>query len=311
MSKINYFVANTPFQVYSIEQTVKIFFSDGYLNVIYTTFPLGRVSDYAQLLTIRRGVMSIVDLIRMKREIEKQAKGDIAFFIPHLSNLISNYFFNVSIRYNKPINVYYEGTAQFCPWGDAFSIRVLIRSLKRKLISLICGMRYEERKEIFPKELTTRATFYTPEPDLCIECKEKRKFNFPQKTMRDNNNILFISSNIMEEDVIDEVVRILKKAYTTGMVVYVKPHFEVQDAAILKLLDQLRRMELKVELLDKKNNIELYYDSLLFSRVLSQECSSALINIKLIFKDQILINVLNIPSGFEKISEYYGFTNGF
>ena len=123
MERINYFVANTPFQVYSIKQIIDEYFINDYQNIIYVTFNDLSVTENTDKRLIRRGLASITDIRRLMRDVQCNVKSKVEFFIPHIGNLISYYFFTVSLEYNKPINVFYEGTAQFCPWGGPFSFK--------------------------------------------------------------------------------------------------------------------------------------------------------------------------------------------
>ena len=299
----NFFVANTPFQIYVIGLITKSYFQDSeWDNIIFATCPLKKT---AGTYPIRHGMMVAKDLLRMKRIVKEKLEGNVQFFIPHLCNLISNYFYNVAREKNKPLNVFYEGLAQFY-YPD---VRIKNKSLlERKLISSIFGLGYEARTEFFPKELTEISVFYTPIPELCIDCKQKIIFEFPRKLVVENNNVLFLSSNKMDERVISEALSLLKQIYRTDSVLYFKPHYELPNETIKLVTQHLQKDGFNFVLLDKYRNIEQYYEELSFSRVLSQEFSSALVNIKLVYQDQVVVKVMKKPKGVgEKIYLYYGF----
>ena len=96
------------------------------------------------------------------------------------------------------------------------------------------------------------------------------------------------------------------------MTIYIKPHYELPDSIIQMFMDKLSAYNMAFVLLDKKKNIELYYDEIKFSKVLSQECSSALVNIKFIYGDQVRIRVINPPAElYQKLYDYYGFGKDF
>lgn len=302
---INIFVANTPFQIYVIRLIINTYFlADKCDNIIFATCPFKETDD---IYPIRHGLGAIKDMWRMKKIVKQNLKEDIRFFIPHLCNLVSNYFFNISKEESKSINVYYEGIAQFYHPNVKIDKKVLE---KRQFISSICGLGYEARTEFYPDELTSVATFYTPVPELCIGCKKKETFEFPHKVIVKNDNILFLSSNKMDEIIKKEAFGLIKQVAQANSIVYFKPHYELSDEVIMQLMDGSKSEGISLVLLDKHRNIEQFYDELSFSKVISQEFSSALVNMKLMFQNQVSVKVMRVPSGIgEKLCSFYGFSN--
>ena len=303
----NIFIANTPFQIFVIRLIINTYYKDnGFKNIVFATCPIG-VSD--DIYAIRHGLNSVKDLLFMKNVVKNCLTDDVQFFIPHLSNLVSNYFYNVANKEKKSINVYYEGIAQFYHPNVKIDKRIL---LKRKFISSICGLGYEARTEFYPEDLTDIATFYTPVPELCIDCKKKETFEFPHKVIVENDNILFLSSNKMDDITKKEALSLIKQMVLANSIVYFKPHYELSDEVIMQLKDNSKSEGINLVLLDKHRNIEQFYDELSFSKVISQEFSSALVNMKLIFQNQVSVRVMKAPSGIgEKLCSFYGFSKDF
>ena len=288
MNNSNFFIVNTPFQGYVVDRIIEQYFSSNiYNNVVFSTCMLD-TSSSTNVFRIRRGFLGIIDIKKMKDIILKDIRKS-SFFIPHLNNLFSPYFFYLSKNYNRPINVYYEGIALFYSPLVRFN-RFL--QYKRCIISIFTGIEFKKYDCFFPKELVQMATCFTPIESFCKQYPQIYKINLQQSNFCNKNNLLFLlPPRIAKDDICD--IRKYFNSYS-GNKIFIKPHYNSLNSDInyiYKILKLVTKKE--IVLLSKIIPIENLYKTIAFNKIIALHFSSALVNAKLLFNSEVEIEILN------------------
>ena len=290
--KLNFFLVNTPFQGYVVDRIIEQYFcSDLYENIIVSTFVFSKSSS-ASVLRIKRGIWGFGDIKQMKSIIRENINRS-SFFIPHLNNLFSPYFFYLCNKYNRPINVYYEGVALFYSPTVRNNKRL---TCKRMIISMISGIKYKKYTVFFPDELVQKATCFTPIESFCKKYNQICRISLKCACLLKGNNLLVLLSPKMIQDDIERI-----RNYVCSYVslcncekIFIKPHYSSCDSDIYRI-DEILRVETESEVivLDKTIPVENLYEIISFNKIVSLHFSSALINVKLLFNTNVDIEVLS------------------
>lgn len=303
----NYFVVNTPFQYFVVTNIINSYYKNS-TNIICATFPLKSDFSYATLLIISRNPLCIIQLYKLKRNLKKSfTKGNVQLFIPHLNNLLSNFFFQVSKKNKTSINVYYEGIALLYNPIVKISIKEYI---KRKALSLLTGLNYVHTEQLYTNELRAVANVYTPFLSY-TDWSHKKEIQFithhelqdfdieratlilggPLKTKNDLENLL---KNF------DELLNFLNETIVT---IYYKPHFETKTVFLNSIEKHFILRNKKIKIIADKFSIEELIFNYPVRTIYCFYTTSAFINLKLMYKNQLNLKVIlnNNQSKNEKI----------
>lgn len=299
MRKQIFYIANTPFQLYVISNIISLYFEDDeYENVVISTVSDGSIiTNYDRYIYIRRNMKAVYDLNKMKKIILKNINNAI-FFIPHVNSLLGSYFFYLSHHYSKEICVYYEGIALF--YNSSLKNR-WTKILERYTLAYLSGIRYFEHVELYPRKLLDVATCYTPVVELCGKFRNIKKIDFINIPFNKSENILILTDIKMDNADIELLINTLKHVVSKEIIIYLKPHYILQEAEVLNLLSHLKcKFSSNVILLDKNKPIECFYGTLSFGTIISQHFSSALINFRCMYGDDVSIELVNEIKGEEE-----------
>ncbi len=300
----NIFIVNTPFQLFVVRCIIRQYFNTQE-NLVISTIKNKTSED---IITVSHDLSGIIKARRLFRDIEKRVK-DESFFIPHVGNLFSSYVFHLSLRYDRPISVYYEGIALF--YNPI--VEKPREAQRRKLASVLLGIEYIHYDQLYPDVLLKKArACYSPisSPllskynDTIIVDFEKRKVD------SQSNNILLLTYRIAtEEDVERCLAAVTRLTGGDGQIVYVKPHYELPEGEVLLFMKRMEVLEnVQVVLLDKTKPIEELFEQISFKYVVSQHFSSALVNMKYIIGEDFRCLVINKESIPNKIVDALGIT---
>ena len=284
---MNVFVVNTPFQLYVVKHLISQYFSSN-KNFILSTIKEGKYND---VISITSGIKGLFKTKNVLSYI-KQNIFDISFIVPHLGNLFSSYFFDLSKEYNRPISVYYEGIALF------YDPVVVNKKAKYKRIfqGILLGFKYKHYEQLYPQSFVNSVEYcYSPTTKLLGKYKNVRIINFKSLHCDDETNILFLTSDVFSpneiEACVDYIVKINKTEKTK---IYIKPHYALDERFLQKFVKTLKvTARSEVVVLEKDIPIEQYYETLSFKYLICQRFTSAIINVKFIFKDKVECVVIN------------------
>lgn len=288
----NIFVVNTPFQLYVVKCIIDQHLGED-KNIILSTI---RDRECDDVYNIPHGIKGVLRgwgfLKKVKRHIEESA-----FFIPHLGNLFSSYFFDLSVRYNRPISVYYEGIALFY---DPVVINKKAKK-KRLLQGLLMGIHYNHYDQLYPKELLDHVCCcYSPvETNLLNKYKAVKKVDFIQRgNVCDNSNVLLLTSDSATDDVIKGcVLEVERYLDNSNQIVYVKPHYALNDYLVEKFANSFKAIDnINVVLLDKHKPIESFFDTISFKHVVCQQFTSSIVNMNFIYGKALVCKVIDRKS---------------
>ncbi len=293
---INIFCVNTPFQLFIVRLIISQYLKNE-TNIIFST--IRSKDNDGDTIHINKSLVGLWNLRRylsfIKNNIEK-----CSFFIPHLNSLLASIFYDFSVKYARPINVFYEGVALYY---DPIVEIPYYKRIMRKMQALLLGYRYQYYEQLFPRAFIDRVNnCYAPKDILLEKYKMVYTFTFPQNKVSEDGAVLVLLSNKIAGSTIFELSQILVNVLKNSPInkVYIKPHYELEYRDIERVRIFLNgKLKNNLEILDKKTPIELLYTELAFSVVVSQAFSSALINMKLIFQQQPKIYII------EKDKEMY------
>ncbi|MDR2010304.1 MAG: alpha-2,8-polysialyltransferase family protein [Bacteroidales bacterium] len=288
----NIYIANTPFHLFVINTIIDNYYSNEnkYRNIVVSTVSNGFYDNIksSEVKRINRGLLSIRDIRKVKRII---LKGEnMHFFVPHLSNLFSSYFYHLSCNNKGNISVYYEGIALLYPSQIK---KLFFVNFRRRFIAFCSGIYYKYWETLYPAELCKNAVCYSPFNVKENRFRELRKISFNRLPKTSNtSNILILTSITTSNDsickIIDEVKNLMDK---NTKYIYIKPHYKNKniEKSVTDIKEKLRMDQ--VILLSKSIPIELLIDNIDIKFIVSQHFSSALLNLSLFFdlKDIVVI----------------------
>lgn len=277
---INIYIANTPFHLFVISTIINNYYNDNSTcrNIVFSTVKNNIIkSELYELVQIERGIKSISYIRKLKRIV--YSNNELSFFIPHLSNLLSSYLFEIYKSGIGKMHIYYEGIALLYPSVKKTPFRVI---LKRYIIAFLSGITYKNSDVLYPESLCKDSICFSPFP-LEKTFLEIRKLELNLSEYKsDNFNILILTSRVISSETISKLFNELKKNYSDNCnIIYLKPHYELNNNDCLRIVDMLKfEFDCEVILLDKVLPIELLIDKINFSIILTQHFSSALLNLR-------------------------------
>lgn len=287
VKNINCFCVNTPFQGLVVENIIQQYLFED-TNIVVSTVSTDNCIVTYRISKTFKGALEMNRLFYyLKNNIER-----VFFYVPHLGSTLASLFNDMSLKYNRPINVYYEGIALYY---NPLVKQSLTTRIVRSLLCLAVGKKYKAHEVLYPLDFVKRVdTCYAPKNILLGKYSRVKEFNFKVSYRTDKGNLLVLLSNHLNESLNAKIIECIKENLDkNSTVVYVKPHYELGSEMIDTLVDQIESKVSGVNLsiLDKDRPIELFYSSISFSKVISQEFSSALVNMHLILDKcpQILI----------------------
>lgn len=292
---INWFVANTPFQVFVIRMIIKEYFKDVLQFDNYILSTVREKSEKNNLNTKIIDVSSLKKVVSNKKILKSIGKEKCSFFVPHLNNFFSEYLFSLSQRNNIEINVYYEGTALY--YDPVVKLKATT-IFKRKILGLLLKHKYRYYKQLFPHEFVRKVNIcYAPKNINLDKYKEIRLIHFDIQTPKQSNNILLLTSIDITNQNLKKLVSIAclyKKEQNESQIIYIKPHYEFPISKIEMLYNDLKDKGFsKIIVLKKNIPIESLYSSISFEMVVCQQFTSAIINMNLIFGNKIHIKIMD------------------
>lgn len=301
---MNIFVLTSPFHFFVVRRIISQYYPNDE-NLIISTIKGERDYSGLRVVNVGHSLSGIIQAWKLKFFIIKHIETS-SFFIPHLGTLFSSFLNELSIRYNRPINIYYEGIALFY---DSV-VPNLKAKRKRKLMGALMGIKYHHHEQLYPMELKQRASFCFTPKDICLDgYREVKIVSLKTKCEGNSKNILILTSNTATYEVAVEVCNLLPKYCKVhdGRAIYIKPHYELPDSMINCYIDQAESKKVgKVVLLDKYQPIEELYNTFSFGTIISQVYSSALINAQIIFGDELKIVIYDKKTIVHDVAEKMG-----
>ncbi|MDG0972632.1 MAG: polysialyltransferase family glycosyltransferase [Crocinitomicaceae bacterium] len=296
-NRTNFFVVNTPFQMMVVQTLVKEFFYND-KNYIVSTIP--EVSNLAisnlKMVFIRRNLLSLIDLVSFKIKLNYSIKksSKTSFFVPHLNNLLSSYLYKRVIKNsNCSMNCYYEGIALFYDPEVHLSSATL---LKRRVMSILSGHIYKHHSKLFPVSFRKISTAYSPILKYTTGFLETIQFNFENGNLSTNQSkdivilgspLKTISSLKHQKSLMDNLFESAPKIAQAKY--FFKPHYESEKDLVVQLLKEIPNMIV----LDKNIPVEKLIIKKNIAYIVAIHPSSALINLKLMFRDSVSVSVLS------------------
>ncbi|WP_338875983.1 hypothetical protein WBJ53_10120 [Spirosoma sp. SC4-14] len=261
-------------------------------NIIITTLKNTKIDiKNVSVFYVRRNLMAIWDCRKIKKLIRKLTNTkQTFFFIPHVNNLLSSYLYEYSKLNNIKINIYYEGVALL--YDPVVRISTL-SLMKRYIIGYISGMGYVHSRSLYPQLLRDKSNAYTPIPEFTENFKGIIKININYDiTDKVESNILILTPPIKNRKKLRIFLKNLNHTINTlknanKITFTFKLHYETTKIQQRYLKIYLTDKNYRFSLLDNNLPIELILQDSFYSKIISFGFSSALINAKVFFKDNI------------------------
>ena len=286
---MNVFVVNTPFQLYVVKQIILQYFPFD-KNIILSTIKGGNRKE-KDVLFISPGILGLLKSNRFLRKIRTNI-SEVSFFVPHLGNLFSSYFFDLAKEFGRPISVYYEGVALL--YDPVIANKKAY--YKRFLQGLLLGIKYNHYEQLYPQSLLDIVECcYSPTTKMLDKYKQVKKIEFCSQNTSGDNNILFLTSDVVTSIEIEECIRFVQEYCKVGdSTLFIKPHYALNGMMLNNFVDRFKSLAIKdIVVLDKSTPIEQYYEDYSFNRIVCQRFTSAIVNAKFILGDNVQCYVIN------------------
>jgi len=289
---MNYFVVCTPFQGY-VGRMMSKKIDDETIIINTTGKSLLNTSgnNSNQEILLKNRFFDLIKLWMIKKQIlvSIREKREIHFFIPHVQTMVSSYFYRLAIKHkNIKLHIYYEGIALLYDPIVNTSKKDILR---RTFLGLISGFYYTHSNKLYPDQLRNIAIAHSPLPKFTSRFLETKEFAFDTKKLNKNKseNILILGSPIKGEiellNQINKIDRVLDK--TESHKILIKSHYSVDPIFSIKVIQHLKNTNKDFDELDPKKSIEELIDSYNIRAIYALHPTSALLNISLIYGDQI------------------------
>lgn len=300
---MNIFTVVTPFQLFVVRKIISQYFSNDN-NIIISTIKGGNDKEDTDVYQISKRLTGFAKAWRMKWLIHTHM-NDVSFFVPHLGTLFASYFYELAKKYNRPINVFYEGIALYY---DPVVPNIAAKK-KRLLFGLLYGLIYKHHEQLFPCDFVERVSgCYAPSNTNLEKYSNVRLINLSNEgSQSGKDNILLLTSNVASEKTIDGVLSLLDNferidSYT----LYLKPHYELDSDFIGQYIQKVRARKIgKVVLLSGKTPVEELYKDIPFKVILSQAFSSALVNAKFMLEKDVKFYIYDKQSVNKELAEMF------
>ncbi|GAA3566002.1 hypothetical protein [Snuella lapsa] len=298
---MNIFICQTPFQLFYAYELINYLTKrseNKRFLIIHSSLKVNTKNtkniDYIRVDNTAKLVKSFFQLkkvIGALKEIVKENQSDVSIFIPHIGGLLANYiYFNNKFRktFKCEVNFFYEGVLYFYDYKERFKKY----HFKRIAISLFLGFLYRYKETILPYESDKISYIYTPLRKF-TKGKERKKI----EVQFNNSGSSFGKENFL---ILGGPVSYLKEFYNASIqeittmkkennIIYYKGHasFNTHNPYYKEVFSEyMKELDLGYEELDSNMPIELLIEKVKPFKIFSYY-SSALLNIKLIYKDEI------------------------
>lgn len=290
----NVFICHNPFHVYISNQICKDkFMSGSFSNLIVTpTRNCTRLSNVNYVVNSNSLVGKLVKLWLIKRMIVKLAYiagPDLHLFLPHIDGVIGNFAFKSSLLKRKQvkINFYYEGIVML---DGRRMERKFPRFIGQKmLISLFIFHRFIKYPDILPMNSNRIFRVYTPYPEKTEAPEEKTiRINFQREDLRESDDgVLIVGVDAGESlrESSKSLIDFIREQINTKKVFY-KPHYADRERVFESIASKCN-FEFKV--INDTRCIEEIISGLNVNLVVCTHLSSALLNLKLIYKNELRV----------------------
>jgi hypothetical protein len=290
---MNVFICHNPFHVYMSTQICKShFMSPGFENLIISSVDgFTRLPGVTYQVRVKGFWGMIASLRKARRTIDTLVRDfkNVQFFVPHIEGVLSNYIYRrVTSRVNYVnINFYYEGAVMVdVRRGERDIVRF---TSKKQIFGLFIFYWFVSYPDMLPMRSQKVNRVYTPYPDLTDAPDEKKVIiSFPrEKISTTEESVLIVGIDVGDglEEATNGLIDFIEKN-STYRNFYFKPHYADQQHLFERLAE---KKNFQYTLVNEKGCIEEIIGGLNVGTVVCTHCSSALLNLKLIYKDDMKV----------------------
>lgn len=292
--RVNLFICQTPFQNFIVSEIIQWYCSEDQ-NIVISSKGTVRSGSIAKLIQFRNenSFYSLIDLIRihfvLNRVIRRSKYRSTNFYLPHHDGFFPNrIFFHKNAGVFFKINLYYEGIL-FLKYPSTIKYKKV--HLFRQILSIPFGFWYKYSSQIYPLDSHVINCIYTPYPSLTVGSYTKVYVKLkPLKFNRVKNRVLIVCgwpSNYLEFEIKKIYSKIIEEI-TLGndLEVLIKEHHADKSNFFDKVA---KSKNFEYKLVDDQRPIEEILSLLAPSKIYFAYFSSALFNIRTIYKDDVEI----------------------
>ena len=303
--KTNIFICHNPFHNYFCTQLcLTLFRSAEYRNIIVTSAPIARVSGI-EYLFIDNGIISrFVGYWKGRQLLNKYARVDgvnVEIFMPHIDGVLSNYVFHSKLiqRCGSKISFYYEGTVMVDQRRAERTWERFV--IKKRALGAVILHWFINHPDILPLRSDKIYKVYTPYPPRTDADPAKIvPVSFQRENIRPEKGgalIVGVDGQVGLHEVTKSLVHYVKTNPAIKSVFF-KPHYADTTKAFE---NEAMASGLDYKMVESKQCIEEIIGNLPVEMVLCTYFSSALLNLKLIYKDELNVLFLARPEALHEI----------
>ena len=308
--RINIFICHTPFQIYVARQICTTQFAGtNFENLIITTVkPQQKISEADYLWIPTKMPERLTRMLKAKRTIRfysRKFRERAEFFLPHIDGVLSNYVFNSKTlsKNDSKINLYYEGALMVDPKRKERNSTQ--HTFEKKVLSAILLHRFTKPSDLLPLRSPRINKVYTPYPERTPADEERKVLiSFPRKRIQNKKGgILIIGVDVGEylEESVRHLIEFIRNDKSYGSVFF-KPHYADRKKIFQSLA---KESGFQYTLVQDSRCIEEVIGELEVDTVIGMLFSSALLNLKSIYKNELNVLFLAHPKMLTLLGEEY------
>ncbi len=292
MKEVNVFICHNPFHHYITNQLCKDkFVSQGYRNIIVSPVSQTKKGTNVSYIVTKSGfIKKLISSWRIKLMILDFAMShgeNLQIFLPHADGLIGNYVLQSKklLKANVKVSFYYEGIVML---DEGRMDRKFPRFLwQKKLFSYLLLYNFQVLSDILPMDSQRIYKVYTPYPEKTPAPKSKKVgISFTRERIDQVSEGILVVGVDAGESLEDSFKGLIKFIYQrkNQETTYFKAHYADKQKVFERLAEQAN---FPYKFVKDVRCIEEIIGDLPVNTVIGIHLSSALLNLKLIYKEEL------------------------
>lgn len=310
--RINIFLCHNPFHVYICNQICKSRFNTrNFTNLIICSVERFTRVEEADYMILRNGLsgrvtsywQAKVRILKASREYGYNAE----FFLPHVGGVLGNYIFESKalLRNGSKISFYYEGTAMVDNRRKERKIELFDN--KKRIAGMMIFHWFVKHQDILPLDSSKIHKVYTPYPERTVAPIDKKELiAFPRAEMQKGTGGILIvgvdAGDALQEATESLIAYIRDVQQTSKGPVFFKPHYADRLNVFQK---EAKKSGFDYTLVNDSRCIEEIIGELPVETIICTHFSSALLNLKLLYKNDLNVIFLAHPKAIGVLGEEY------
>lgn len=306
---VNIFLCHNPFHVYiSTQICLSKFPPSDFDNLIITSVDRFTRASGLSYLMIGKGWRKVIDLWKAKLAINRFVSNsgpDVQLFLPHVDGILSNYMFESGAlkRKGAKINFYYEGVVMVDANREARTYDRFI--LQKRILSLSILHLFVKHKDLLPLNSPRVHKVYTPYAEKTNAPGHKKEaIVFSRQAIAGAKGgvlIVGVDEGSGLEEGTREMISVIRNN-TDYKTFFFKPHYADKQRVFE---NEAKRTGFEYTMVNDTRCIEEIIGGLPVEVIMCTHFSSALLNLKLIYRDELKVLFLAHPKALGVLEKEY------